>query len=83
MKPVKIVKYSRPQPGEAELRFLLVEDNGDRVLIQHLCDLPIPPRECVAKDEVAVVLELDGKQSPRIATRNQGPRMEMENGNTS
>ena len=48
----KIVKYSRPQPGEEDARFVLVEDNGDRVLIELICDLPIHPRECVPKDEI-------------------------------
>ena len=47
-----IVKYSRPLQDEEDMRFLLVEDNGDRVLIELICDLPIPPRECVAKDEI-------------------------------
>ena len=51
----KIVKYSRPQPGEEAARFLLVEDNGDRVLIELICDLPIRPRECVARDEVTLL----------------------------
>ncbi len=48
----RVVKYSRPEPGEEDLRFRLVEDNGDRVLIELICDLPIPPRECVAAAEV-------------------------------
>ena len=55
MKPMQIVKYSRPLPGEEDLRFVLIEDNGDRVLIELVCDEPIPPRECVAKDEVVEI----------------------------
>jgi hypothetical protein len=55
MMPQQIVRYSRPGPGEENIRFQLVEDNGDRVLIELICDLPIPPRECVASDEVVLV----------------------------
>ena len=50
-----IVKYSRPLRDEENMRFILVEDNGDRVLIELICNLPIPPRECVAKEEIAEV----------------------------
>jgi hypothetical protein len=30
----EVVKYSRPQSGESDFRFLLKEDNGDRVMIE-------------------------------------------------
>lgn len=48
----KIVKYSRPAPGEEGFRFILREDNGDRVLIELICDMHIRPVECVAKSEI-------------------------------
>lgn len=47
-----IVKYSKPQLGEEDFRFVLREDNGDRVLIELICDFRIRPVECVAKEEI-------------------------------
>jgi len=52
MKPGQTVKYSHPQPGEESFRFTLLEDNGNRVLIQLQCTMPIKPVECVAKEDV-------------------------------
>jgi len=47
-----IVKYSNPQQGEADIRFVLREINGDRVLIELICDWSIRPTEVVAISEV-------------------------------
>jgi hypothetical protein len=47
-----VVKYARPAEGEADLRFILKEDNGDRVLIELICDYRIKPLEMVANDEI-------------------------------
>ena len=47
-----IVKYSQPTEGEADFRFLLKEDNGDRVMIELICDERIRPVEVVAPDEI-------------------------------
>lgn len=47
-----IVKYSNPQHGEADIRFVLREINGDRVLIELICDWAIRPTEVVAISEV-------------------------------
>ncbi len=52
MKPGQMVRYSRPAPGEESFRFTLLEDNGDRVLIRWICDLPIGPTETVARTDV-------------------------------
>jgi hypothetical protein len=47
------VKYSKPlNTDEAGCRFVLVEHNGDRCLIRLICDLPIPPVECVPTSEI-------------------------------
>jgi hypothetical protein len=47
------VKFTRPQDArEAAARFKLVEDRGDRVLIELICNLPIRPTECVATVEI-------------------------------
>lgn len=52
MKPNDIVKYSRPQEGEEDLRFGLIEVNGNRVLIQLICDYTIKPTETVLLTDV-------------------------------
>ena len=57
MKPNDIVKYSHPQAGEEDLRFLLLEVNGDRVLIQLICDYTIKPTETVLLSDVTMADE--------------------------
>lgn len=52
MKTNDIVKYSKPQQGEEDIRFVLREINGDRVLIELICDWAIKPTEVVAVSEV-------------------------------
>lgn len=52
MKINDIVKYSKPQKGEEDIRFTLREINGDRVLIEMICDWTIKPTETVAISEV-------------------------------
>jgi hypothetical protein len=54
MKPGDRVKYSRPQEGEADLRFVLVEHNGDRVVIESLAGEAIPGQETVATEEICL-----------------------------
>jgi hypothetical protein len=49
-----VVKYSRPADGESEFRFLLKEANGDRVMIELVCNDRIKPVEVVAADEIEV-----------------------------
>jgi hypothetical protein len=52
----QIVKYANPQAGEQHLTFSVVEDNGDRALIESR-DFPgvrFVPRETVAKDEITL-----------------------------
>jgi len=41
-----------PQKGEEDIRFSLREINGDRVLIELICDWAIKPTEVVAISEV-------------------------------
>lgn len=48
----EVVKYSRPRSGESGFRFLLKEDNGDRVMIELICNERIRPIEVVAADEI-------------------------------
>jgi hypothetical protein len=61
------VRYSRPAGGEENLTFTVVEDRGDRVLIESR-DFPegtrFVPQEVVAKDEIEMVV-------PNFETRNQ------------
>ena len=41
-----IVKYSNPQKGEELLRFLVKEVNGDRVIVELICDDILKPTFC-------------------------------------
>ena len=44
--------YSNPEPGEEDIRFILREINGDRVLLELVCDMTIRPLETVLVDEI-------------------------------
>ena len=52
MKLNDIVRYSKPQTGEENIRFVLREINGDRVMIELICDWVIKPTETVPITEV-------------------------------
>ena len=52
MKTGDIVKYGNPQPGEDDIRFVLREINGDRVLIELVCNWTIRPIETVMASDV-------------------------------
>lgn len=60
MKLGDIVKYSKPQDGEADFRFILLDDPSDlpadsqRVSIKLICDWPLPPIETVHISEIAL-----------------------------
>lgn len=41
-------------PAEGESLYRVVEDNGDRLIIELVCDLPIPPQELVAREMVVL-----------------------------
>jgi hypothetical protein len=48
-----VVRYVRTvDPGDEDYRFVVVEDNGDRIMIKLICDLPIPPVWVVPRCEV-------------------------------
>lgn len=60
LKRGQVVRYAKPvNAAEAECRFVVVEPRGDRVLIQLVCDLRIPPMECISVAEVAIVSETE------------------------
>lgn len=43
------------EAGDETARFVVAEDNGDRLLVRFVCDLPIPPTSVVRRDEMKVV----------------------------
>ena len=51
----KTVKLANPGPGEESARFVVAEDNGDRLLVRLICNLPIPPVELVRPSDVVEV----------------------------
>ena len=50
---VKFVEGS--YADEEGARYTVVEINGDRVIIQFICDLPIPPQSIARTSELEVV----------------------------
>ncbi len=40
---------------ERDARYLVVEINGDRAIIEFICDLPIPPQSIARIDELELV----------------------------
>jgi uncharacterized Fe-S cluster-containing protein len=42
-------------PDEKGVRYKIVEINGDRVVIEFICDLPIPPQSIAKTNELEVV----------------------------
>lgn len=45
------VKYANPEQGEEDLRFKVLEDNGDRLVVEMICDWYIKPTHCFPKSE--------------------------------
>ncbi len=39
-------------PGDEDSRFIVIENNGDRLMIRFVCDLPIPPTQVVLRSDV-------------------------------
>ena len=53
LKPGDVVEFSEPlDAAEVAARYTVVELRGPRVLIRYHCDLPIPPTEAVAVEDV-------------------------------
>lgn len=48
----RLVKLANPEKGEESARFVVVEDNGDRLFVRLVCDLPIPSVELVRPTDV-------------------------------
>ncbi len=69
------VRYSQPESGEESLTFVVLEDNGDRVLIESrdFPDARIPPTEVVAKDQIAAIVPpYETRKALREATLKVG-----------
>lgn len=47
---VKLAPEWRDSPEEAQARYVVVEDNGDRCIVKLICELPIPPQETLRKE---------------------------------
>lgn len=47
------VRFTEPlDPGDEDCRFTVLEDNGDRVLIQDISDMAIPGTKVVRREDV-------------------------------
>ena len=52
----KRCKLSNPQSeDEAKALFIVSEDNGDRLIIQLVCDLPFAPTELVRPSDITIL----------------------------
>jgi len=49
------VRLANPGPGEEAARYVVVQDNGDRLQIRLVCTLPIPPVETVRRADIAPI----------------------------
>jgi len=59
------VKFSQPQtPEETRERFIVLEDRGDRVLVEAVCDMAIRPTFVYLKNELtearAILRDIEG-----------------------
>lgn len=50
----KTVRLTEPGPGEESARYIVVEDNGDRLFAKFSCDLPFPPVELLRRSDVVL-----------------------------
>lgn len=57
---VRLAKQWLDSPSESDALYRVVEDNGDRCIIQLVCDLPIPPQELVGKEMIVPVEDATG-----------------------
>lgn len=49
------VKWKQPNADEsAEDRFVVLEVNGDRALVEYICDMPVPPTQLVNVDDIVL-----------------------------
>jgi len=55
-------------PDEKGARYKVVEINGDRAVIEFICDLPIPPQSVAKTSELEVI------QQSRYATNDEQNR---------
>jgi len=47
-------------PDETGAKYKVVEINGDRAIIEFICDLPIPPQSVAKVNELIVINENEG-----------------------
>jgi hypothetical protein len=52
---VRLAPQWMDTPAEAEALYRVVEDNGDRVIAELVCDLPIRPQELLRKEMLVLV----------------------------
>lgn len=55
MKTNDIVRFKKGlYPDEINSKYKVIEVNGDRVIIEHICNLPIPPQSVAKVDELEI-----------------------------
>jgi hypothetical protein len=52
----QVVKYANPQcVMEIGQTFTVIEDRGDRLLVEAICNMPLKPQNCFAKSQYVAV----------------------------
>jgi hypothetical protein len=54
---VRLAPQWMDSPAEGDALYRVVEDNGDRLIVELVCDLPIPPQELVRRDMIVLAEE--------------------------
>lgn len=74
---MKTVIFKNPQGDEINEKFKVVEDRGDRLLVELICDMPIPPTFVYLKSEM--IYESDVKLlNFKEKINNMSPDIEKE-----
>ncbi|MCZ7861514.1 hypothetical protein O9X98_08890 [Agrobacterium salinitolerans] len=53
------------EEGDEEARFVVIEDRDTRILVEEICDLPLPPQRSFEKSEVVLAPDQTVQQKPR------------------
>jgi hypothetical protein len=56
-----IVEFKHPFADEIGMTYRLIEDNGDRVLIRAIIDLPFPPTQTVMRVDLKAARTLESR----------------------
>lgn len=53
------------EEGDEEVRFVVIEDREDRVLVEEICDLELPPQRSLPKADLELAPDQTIRQKPK------------------